>query len=217
MKKTIKKEKKNNSGLFLVASIVLLILSVMMIVLVANENSFVLSIDEKVNSWVESIETPVGAIIMVAITSIGDMWILMPLSVLLIISLLLKKKNHKAFFAFVVLTAGVITGEVLKYGLNRIRPFNALIVETDPSFPSGHTLMSTIFFLILIYEYRNEIKSGWKKAFVVFFTLVFVLIGFSRLYLNVHWISDVLSSFLIGGFWVCFFVFLDKKVKHKSS
>lgn len=214
MKKMRNVQNKENSKGFLIASIILLILSVIMIILVATENSFVVSIDERVNSWVENIETPIGATIMIAVTSIGDTWILVPLSALLVLSLLFKKKYHKAFFAFVVLMSGVITGEALKYGINRLRPFNSLILENDPSFPSGHTLMSTIFFIVLIYEYRNEIKSSWKKAFVVFFTLVFVLIGLSRLYLNVHWMSDVLSSFLIGGFWVCFFIFLDKSIRH---
>jgi len=214
MKKIRSGQKKDKSKGFLIASIVLLVLSVVMIILVANENSFVLSVDDRVNSWVEGIQSPMIITAMIAITSVGDLWVLMPLSALLVLALLFKKKYHKAIFAFVVLAAGVITGEVLKYGINRLRPFNSLIIENDPGFPSGHTLMSTIFFLILIYEYRNEIKKSWKGAFVIFFTLVFVMIGLSRLYLNVHWISDVLSSFLIGGFWFCFFVFLDKKIKH---
>ena len=122
-----------------------------MIILVANENSFVLSVDDRVNSWVEGIQSPMIITAMIAITSVGDLWVLMPLSALLVLALLFKKKYHKAIFAFVVLAAGVITGEVLKYGINRLRPFNSLIIENDPGFPSGHTLMSTIFFLILIY------------------------------------------------------------------
>jgi undecaprenyl-diphosphatase len=214
MKKIKSGQKKDNGKGFLTASIVLLILSILMIILVANENSFVLSIDEKVNSYVENIQNPTMNVVMIAITSVGNLWVLMPLSSLLILALLFKKKYHKAIFAFTVLAAGVITGEVLKYGINRLRPFNSLIIENDPSFPSGHTLMSTVFFLIFIYEYRSEIKKSWKKVFVIFFTLVFIMIGLSRLCLNVHWMSDVLSSFLIGGFWVCFFVFLDKQVKH---
>ncbi|RLG10216.1 hypothetical protein DRN73_08395 [Candidatus Pacearchaeota archaeon] len=98
--------------------------------------------------------------------------------------------------------------------IQRPRPISSLIPVSGYSFPSGHALISIIFFTSLIYFFKDNIKNkNLRYTFITINILLFLLIGFSRIYLNVHWFSDVLGGFLLGLFWIGFSILFFKIIK----
>jgi len=79
------------------------------------------------------------------------------------------------------------------------------------SFPSGHALSSAIFFSIILFLFKNKFKK--ENIFILINSLLILLIGFSRIYLNVHWTSDVLAGIALGIFIVTFLVLIYRATR----
>ena len=108
---------------------------------------------------------------------------------------------------------------VLKNNFQRSRPvfLQAFSVETGFSFPSGHTMISLAFYSIVAYIALNYIKSrNWMILIVVGALVVSVLIGFSRLYLGVHFLTDVLAGWAAGGLWLAVCILGDLWHQHSK-
>lgn len=102
------------------------------------------------------------------------------------------------------LLGGIVLNEALKRLFHRPRPILPHLVKVSGySFPSGHAMMSFIFYGMLIYlvwlNFRNKF---YKLAMTLLLTAAFLLIGISRIYLGVHYPSDVLAGFAAGSFWL---------------
>jgi undecaprenyl-diphosphatase len=140
--------------------------------------------------------------LMVFVTYLGNPEIIVATEIILfIIFLLLRKRHVNSFFI-----GGLLVGEVIslafKYSFVRSRPFEMAyhVSRSGYSFPSGHALISTIFYGFLAYCLIHTLKRSWEKAFVVCISVLLVLfIGFSRVFLGVHWASDVIAGWLMGG------------------
>jgi undecaprenyl-diphosphatase len=121
----------------------------------------------------------------------------------LIISLMLFLKKYKKdalFFSGAMILGGAFI-YMAKEIVKKARPENALAIETSPSFPSGHALISLIFFGFLIFIVLNSLKSkAYKPIISIALIVLILLIGISRLILNVHFFSDVLGGWLLGLF-----------------
>jgi membrane-associated phospholipid phosphatase len=97
-----------------------------------------------------------------------------------------------------------VTTWIGKYAINRARPeFLDVATAVAPSFPSGHATAAMAVYGFLAYVVVRRVGSPRLRFEVVFWTSVLIaLIGFSRIYLRVHFLSDVLSGFLVGVFWL---------------
>jgi undecaprenyl-diphosphatase len=128
-----------------------------------------------------------------------------------------------AFFLFIlhyrrysILLLSVMAGDVLlveffKAIIASPRPLNGIIVETGYSFPSGHTTSSVVLFGILVYIVWRQWKNMNVKVLAVGLYVSEVgAVGFDRIYLNVHWFSDVLGALFLGAFWVALCVWMFK-------
>jgi undecaprenyl-diphosphatase len=97
-------------------------------------------------------------------------------------------------------------GTLVKIEVARARPplENMLIpLPAGYSFPSGHALAGVELYGVLAFLLVCELCVAWQKALVIVLAVALaVLIGVSRVYLGVHWPSDVLASWLIGGAWL---------------
>jgi undecaprenyl-diphosphatase len=93
---------------------------------------------------------------------------------------------------------------LLKYLFQRKRPLSPLLKAAKGlSFPSGHAIMAVTFYGLIIYILRNTVQIDWLRYLLtVFLILLIVLIGYSRVYLRVHYASDVLAGFIIGLVWL---------------
>ena len=110
-------------------------------------------------------------------------------------------------FATWLIAAGgsVVLILLLKVLFARPRPYfeQPLLLETYYSFPSGHAMEAVVLYGMLAYFAVLALRTGWARAAVVFGTsLLILLIGFSRMYLGVHYFSDVMAGFAAGGAWL---------------
>lgn len=109
-----------------------------------------------------------------------------------------------------VLITSSISNIILKELINRERPsLDQLVVVTTLSFPSGHAMSAMAFYGFLIYI-GFKLASSWEIKIAIFFTLgaLILLIGISRIYLGVHYPTDILAGFIGGIIWVSFFITL---------
>lgn len=131
------------------------------------------------------------------ITNLGGAIFLIGLTALLII-LIKNKKIGLSILANLVIVTGL--NQLLKRILQRPRPTEFRIVEeTGYSFPSGHSMVSMAFYGYLIYLIYKYVKNKYIKwSLIVLLSCLIVGIGTSRIYLGVHYTSDVLGGFLIS-------------------
>ena len=108
--------------------------------------------------------------------------------------------------AFRVVFASGVGGLVvlgLKLLFSRERPMEQVIEATGYSFPSGHAFGSTVFYGMMLYlTWRLTTDRRMRAAAAVVFPLVFLAVGLSRVYLNVHYLTDVVAGWLAGGAWL---------------
>jgi len=149
--------------------------------------------------------------IMLFITNIASSYHLFILSIILFGILVYKKKwYHSLLFLFSMILA-LLSELLIKLIIQRARPENALINVSGYSFPSGHATMAIIFFSLLLYSFKDDIRNeALKKSFIAANIVLFLLIGFSRVYLNVHWFSDVIAGFSLGLFWLTLLILMFK-------
>ena len=108
----------------------------------------------------------------------------------------------------------------LKWYFQRPRPLTPLLKEAAGlSFPSGHAFMSFSLCGILIYILYKEIKNVWVRWLTIYAMLVFTFfIGVSRVYLRVHYASDVMAGFCMGFMWVVIaLTIINRLEKHKEK
>lgn len=104
---------------------------------------------------------------------------------------------------------------VLKYLFRRKRPLSPLLKAVKGlSFPSGHAIMSVTFYGMLIYIIGQVINNEpLKNIFIGLLVVLILLIGYSRVYLRVHYASDVLAGFIIGLLWLFISLTLLKAIE----
>ena len=116
-----------------------------------------------------------------------------------------KKIGVSIFSNLVIVT---ILNQLLKRILQRPRPTEYRIIEeTGYSFPSGHSMISMAFYGYLIYLIYKYVKNKYIKWIsIVVLSLLICTIGISRIYLGVHYTSDVLGGFLISISYLVIFI-----------
>ena len=154
--------------------------------------------------------------IMIFVTYLGNWQAIVGLGVVALVILWVQRKKREAVFFAVALMSGEIIKEFLKFIFHKERPDAslALMQENGYSFPSGHAFMSIIFYGMICYFIYQVCKNKWQKIILIIITAILIfLIGYSRIYLGVHWISDVLAGWLIGGAILAFFIVKLKNIK----
>lgn len=146
-------------------------------------------------------------------TALGGAGVLTLLTISVVGFLFLQKKPHAAWLITVTVLGGIILSLLLKQGFDRPRPDlvpHASYVTTA-SFPSGHSMLSAITYLTLGALLASLQTSRIVKLYlIVISVLVTLLVGVSRVYLGVHWPTDVLAGWSAGAVWasLCWIVAL---------
>ncbi|HUF50257.1 MAG TPA: phosphatase PAP2 family protein [Longimicrobiales bacterium] len=171
----------------------------------AVEYGFTQRFDENVLTWLAARRSPVLDNVMLELTSLGNGVVL--IMIVSISAVFLWLTNHK--WSVYVLLAGVIGGQLLnqllKGAFSRERPSVIEWVDhvSSPSFPSGHAMTSIIAYGSVAYLVgRLEATRRLRVATWSIATLVIVTIGFSRMYLGVHYPSDIVAGFVAGLAWL---------------
>jgi membrane-associated phospholipid phosphatase len=138
------------------------------------------------------------------ITFLGNHSFLVPAFSLLIIILLILRQKKEALQTLLIALSSLGLMSLFKNLFQRNRPDHPLVEGiTNYSFPSGHAMMSIAFYGLLIIlavrHIRNQSKRNWVIGLLV---LLILLIGFSRIYLRVHYPSDVIAGYCFGIAWL---------------
>lgn len=192
------------ASLKLIITMVLCLLSLVFFFKVASEvvEAEFTSMDVAISLFVYSFRTPLLTQLMLLITSLGNEVSLI-LTAIISIIFLIKKHRKEAVLFCIVLLMGLILNIFLKQTYQRPRPnISPLITEMNYSFPSGHAMNSFIFFALLAYFSHHFFH---KKSLTILSTVIAIililLIGMSRIYLGVHYFTDVIAGYIAGFWW----------------
>ena len=155
-----------------------------------------LVIDTKVYSFIiNNIMNDGLTPILKAITELGGVAFTVLVGVLIF---MFCKKNR--WFITIDLVGVTLVNQVIKHIIRRPRPnVLRLVEESGYSFPSGHSMVSMAFYGIIIYlVYKNVSNKYLKWILIILLSLLILSIGFSRIYVGVHYFTDVAGGFLLG-------------------
>lgn len=145
------------------------------------------------------------------ITNLGSATFIVLLSILLLLTI---KNKLTGLIIFLNSAICGILNQVLKIIVQRPRPVGyRLIDEKGYSFPSGHSMVSAAFYGFIIYLVYKNIKNKYIKYSIITILILLILcIGISRVYLGVHYTSDVIAGFLIS---ICYLIIFISIVNNK--
>lgn len=154
------------------------------------------------------------------ITALGSIAVLGLLTAGASLFLALNGKNHMALFVCGSVGSGALVSTLLKDLFERPRPDlvpHAAYVSTS-SFPSGHSMLSALTYLTLgALLARSQERKLLKAYFILGAVFVTVLVGFSRVYLGVHWPTDVLAGWTAGAVWALFCWLLARWLQNRRK
>jgi len=138
--------------------------------------------------------------------------ILIGISIITFCVLYFGKRKKESFILAVSLSLGYLGGDLIKIAIQRPRPLMSLIQESGYSFPSNHAVFAMILFSLIVYFFIEKINNNLlKKLFVIINFLMVFVVGASRIYLGVHWFTDVFGGFMFGIIILCFVILYSEK------
>jgi undecaprenyl-diphosphatase len=189
--------KKKNLLLIGLAALILFIIIAIQVIF----QTPLTNLDKKLNIVMPNIENPNLVSFFSILGIIFDAKVLTLVVIILALFLWILKLKKEAYFTSITMIISALITLILKDIFHIARPLNILIQEVDNSFPSGHASIIVIFTGLLTYLIFNKIKNKTiRGASICISIFLILLISFSRLYLNAHWLSDVLGGFCIGAF-----------------
>ena len=138
------------------------------------------------------------------LTALGGVTVLSLLTASVVVMLLLRRQTGSAAVVAVAVLGGQVLSHLGKFGFSRPRPDlvpHGVDVATS-SFPSGHSMMAAVTYLTLgVMLARLESRRSVKAFYLILAIILTLLVGISRVYLGVHWPSDVLAGWSAGAAW----------------
>ena len=155
--------------------------------------------DTTIISLIQSFQSPALTNFFLTVTKVGDAHIVIFVGIFVAVILYLKKKYFYAHGLLIsLLLSGALT-YIIKNTIERARPLNGLIMESGFSFPSGHSLLATTligFLIYIIYKYHDS--HTFKITAITILSILLVCVLISRIYLGIHYPTDVIAGFLCG-------------------
>lgn len=187
-----------------------------LIIMGAVSDHDVLSFDTAMYSFARGLQSPALTFVLRIITELGGAIVIGIATVVLFFAV----KNKRLSFAILGNIVGVlIVNQVFKFLIQRPRPDEEyrLIEQGGYSFPSGHSMCSMAFYGFLVYLAFRYIKNAKVRIFATAgLGALVLLIGFSRIYLGVHYASDVVAGFLLSLAYLIFYISLVNFINYKT-
>jgi len=161
-------------------------------------------LDLQITLGIQSINIPVFGGLMVAVSWLGFSPQSVIITALIIVLILDFGLQWEALVALIAALLSIGLNVLVKDLIMRPRPAATLVhvlaTLTDYSFPSGHVMFYTGFYGFIVFLAFTLLKPSWKRTLLlVFFGLLVLLVGVSRIYVGEHWASDVVGAYLLGA------------------
>ena len=170
-------------------------------------------IDQSVLNFFADNKTEWLSFAMLVVTYLGNYVLVGCLTLLSAVSFYIHKHAYRILPLLISVGGSFATVFILKYAFDRARPLGNLYSEFSPSFPSYHAAAAIALYGFFLYIIWNHDKHRLKNPLVVFLAVLIVLIGLSRLYLGVHYLSDVLVGYAVGFIWLLISASLENKLE----
>ncbi|MDN3493916.1 phosphatase PAP2 family protein [Winogradskyella bathintestinalis] len=161
--------------------------------------------DTNTSTYIHSFRNATLTDYFIFITNVGDVYGYLVVFILCNLSFILIFKNWQYVIQLsIVLVLALSSNVILKKIINRSRPeLEHLVTVETLSYPSGHAMTAMAFYGFLIYLfYRFKINPISKTIIIILLSFLILSIGISRIYLGVHFPSDILGGFIAGFIWV---------------
>ena len=171
--------------------------------------------DNFIYNYVKKLISPQATSFFKVITERGNFTVMIP--IIIIFYIFNKDKSFNRYFT-INLVSVFASNFIVKSIVRRDRPIDInLIIENGFSFPSGHSMVSFAFYgFIIYYLYYTDLKKPLKYGLMTFLSILILLIGLSRIYLGVHYASDVFGGFLLAFIYLVIYIkFIYKREKVK--
>ena len=156
--------------------------------------------DAKILDFLHGDTAPIVLEIMKGISFLGSEKFIVPFIILVLVYNMYKKNIFESIFLLVNTLGSFLLNVLLKQVFNRVRPFHLSLVEQGGlSYPSGHSMVVMSMYLALLYLLIREEERKNKKLLLKGLAGVYILLmGLSRMYLGVHWPTDIIGGYIIG-------------------
>ncbi len=176
------------------------------------------SVNLSVNLWSASINNGFFTLPAQLIAVVFDTIALAAISLVVAILLVILHQRKYGLLLLGAMAGDALLVDLFKTVIISPRPLNGIVSETGYSFPSGHTTGSVVFFGILTYfVWKNWGSTKIKALTGGLYISVTAVVGFDRIYLNVHWFSDIAGGVFLGAFWLTFCILLFKLLDARLS
>lgn len=167
-------------------------------------NNMLVQFDQNLAVTLHASVTPIGIRVFEAISLLG-LPIMWAITILVALFYALRREWLHTVLLIVAVVGGELLNAILKNIFVRPRPIftDPIVNAANASFPSGHAMQSLILYGLLTYFALQSIPIAWKRsALIIGAAMLILLIGFSRLYLGVHYFSDVIGGYTAGTVWL---------------
>lgn len=160
--------------------------------------------DQSIISKIQGAESDTLTAIMKFFSFIGSGVMVSILAIIMLVVLAKLQYRRELYFFAGILIGSTILNSVLKLSFQRVRPtIYRIIEENGYSFPSGHSMAAFTFYGIIIFLLWKHIpKAYWRVILILVGSVMILGIGISRIYLGVHFPSDIVGGYLASGTWL---------------
>ena len=210
--KNVKKTLNKKVLYGIICFILFIILTILVLTKVTNK------IDLAVESSMISIRNEALTKVMIVITNMGRAYALISITFLGTLIAIIKHKRLPLNTIINLISASII-GHLFKLIIRRPRPTGIFLINASGfSYPSCHTMIGFAFYAFIACSLSSKIKNKTIKLFINIITVILVLgIGFSRIYLGVHYLTDVIGGYLLGISYLLLFLNIRAKIASKRQ
>ncbi|MBC8031242.1 MAG: phosphatase PAP2 family protein [Pyrinomonadaceae bacterium] len=162
-------------------------------------------VDLRLTAWLTAHRFPALTTTLWLATALGSTWVASCAAVCAGLYLLWRRQPYWFTAVWLAVFGGMGLNRLLKYTFQRPRPYfdDPILSLTGYSFPSGHTMTATVLYAVLAaYLVAHTKRLGWRVVIVLAASVLIATVGFSRIYLGAHYLSDVLGALAEGLAWL---------------
>lgn len=173
--------------------------------------------DTTILQYFLSIQNPILTQFFILITFLGKPNLLLLINWVFSLFLLINKKISKAIVFLIIGNGAAAFNLFLKSSLARERPelWDRIIEVKYLSFPSGHAMGSIVIYGLIGYYLMTQFKP-WRWLILSLTSILILLIGLSRLYLGVHWPTDIIAGYIMGSVWLVIAMLIIEIIKNSA-